>query len=283
VPAGVANVDASQRARITSRVAEVPNAATPYFVPVHIGVREARRYFAHELEVDRCEADQIPPVKRGAPTATGDATHGKSEIFIHKGEVTKNGSFGCQVSPAFAALRQAMIEYHLESDGWFYAEFPDDFRFAREVHWEREPTLFPEHTERVARLAALTRELNATVDPMIGIIDKVLARQVSGKLTRLKGEIAVLQRQVDARSNAPDAPARQEVLDNLQAIVDAAADEDIVALLEAEKAQRTTEWQERTSELRAQLAAVQREIDDFGWNDAMHGDYWVIRPDERAS
>ena len=280
--ASIHSVDlAAKRLRIgKSTASAVPNAPSPYWLLVYDGTRAARYYFKPTFDDDTAPSDQLVPF--------GREELGKGGIRFHHGGFGKNGSQGCQVSPYSMRLRSALIDYHVEMNGTYYMEnatHPELDRI-REMHSEsNKPPLVVEYETLTKDLAALQQQLKATlVDPLAQAVDEVVrgGRDDASVLLALQEAITETRAKIDFAQDVADTPSEEQLLPVLATLTELAMDEDVTTLVEWAK-----QHGERVASLKREIAELDQRIKDstrkWGWNDAIHGDYWLVRPDERVT
>jgi len=261
-----------------STAAAVPAGPTPYWILAYDGVREARFYFKPGFDAD------IAPPNTRAPYGPDEL--GKGGIRIHLGGLNKTGSQGCQVSPYFMRLRMAMIAYHREVNQTYYAEnatHPDLDR-VRDMYTEQnKPPLIVEYENATEELRALEPQLKAALaDPLARALDEVVrsGSDDASRLVALKDVIEQLLAKLRFVQDAADTPSEDEILPVLATLTELAADEDVTTMV-----QWAAEHAEEVAPLSQKVAELQQKIKDskrWGWDDAVQGDYWLVRPDERA-
>ena len=151
------------------------------------------------------------------------------------------------------------------------------------------PALIQHFLDLDKQLSELQPQLAAKLfDPLKSAIDTTLRKKgAKARLTELAKQIDKAKAQPTADRDVGEGPTQQEVIDTLQAILDGANDQNVQQLLKDAQKQEAEAIKLRAGPLQQQcdqLAAdIDKEIQSYGWNDAMHGEYWLIRPDERAS
>jgi hypothetical protein len=99
-------------------------------------------------------------------------------------------------------------------------------------------------------------------------------------LEALQDSIAEAQARLRLAEDAGDEPSEDLILPVLATLTELAADEDVVTAVAWAR-----EHQDTIAGLKRRIGELSKAIADeearWGWNDAMQGIYWVIRPDER--
>ena len=264
-------VDTATNTVLLEKPGAVPANPAPYWIAVYDGLHEGRYYFNAAFEPDNAEPAKIP----GAA--------GKGQIRIHRGVMPKSGSEGCQVSPYFARLRAALISAHLETNETYYADYASNTRVDRIGHMHTDlehPKLIVEYADAIDDLTALNKRItNALADPVIRAIDDAMADGFTDQnLDHLRLAAERLRERIANQDIDPI--AEEETLPMIEALTEQAADPNTAAMLEWLTAQRepVMRWRQRAQEISERIEQIRSEI---GWKNAIAGEYWLIRPDER--
>jgi hypothetical protein len=262
-----------------STAAAVPASPTPYWLLVYDGARGARFYFKPTFDDDTAPPDTAVPF--------GPNELGKGGIRIHHGGFGTNGSQGCQVSPYFMRLRMALIDYHKEVNRTYYDENAANPALdrVRDMHSEdNKPPLIVEYEKLTKDLAALQQQLQvAMVDPIARAVDEVVrsGQDDTSRLLALQEAINETRAKIDFAQDVADTPSEDQLIPVLETLTDLALDEDVTSMVEWAK-----QHQEQVGRLKQQVTELDQRLKDetkkWGWNDAMQGDYWLVRPDERV-
>ena len=280
----VASIYSVDRTNNTLRVGKstataVPASPTPYWLLVYDGARGARFYFKPTFDDDTAPPDKAVPF--------GPNELGKGGIRIHHGGFSKSGSQGCQVSPYFMRLRMALIDYHKEVNRTYYEENAADPNLdrVRDMHSENnKPPLIVNYEKLTKNLAALQQDLHvAMVEPLARAVNEVVSsgQEDTSRLLALQEAIAETRAKIDFAQDVADTPSEEQLIPVLATLTELAMDEDVTSMVAWAE-----QHQEQVGRLKQQIAELDRQIKDetkkWGWNDALHGDYWLVRPDERA-
>ncbi len=132
-------------------------------------------------------------------------------------------------------------------------------------------------------MAALQQRLKTTLaDPLAHALDEIVrSGDEEARLVALQEVIEEFQARLRLAQDIADTPSEDQILSILATLTELAADEDVVTMVEwaAEHAERVSRLRQEIEELKQRM---RQEINHWGWNGAIHGDCWVIRPDERA-
>jgi hypothetical protein len=255
---------------------------TPYWIGVFDGTRRNRRYASPGFEANDTEPNLRPHQQISKSQIAG----GMAGIRVHRGETaTASGSEGCQVSPWFKRLRMALIAYHKEANATYYAENKGD------PHLDQVPQMLSDQNQPplMNRYLALRSELDALqasikeklADPLARALDAVLAAGTDeDRLRQLQDAIDDVQAQLRVVRDAGDVRTEQEILPALNTLTDLATAEDVATAVRWAQDNADLVSRLRTEMLEKQ-ASIDAEVERWGWNHAIQGDYWVIRPDER--
>jgi hypothetical protein len=207
-------------------------------------------------------------------------------IRIHRGETqTVSVSEGCQVSPWFKRLRMALIAYHKEANATYYAENADDphlDRVREALSDQNEPPLMSHYLKLRDELAAKQDRINQLLaDPLSRALNAVLtAGSDEQQLQQLRQAVDDFQQQLRVVQDAGDVRTEQEILSVLDTLTSLAADVDVATAVQWAQDNADLISRLRT-EMKEMQASIDAEVERWGWNDAIQGDYWVVRPDER--
>ena len=272
---GIESVDtANNQLRVLRKQeAAVPESA-PYWLYVHDGVRDARYYFKAGVDPDVAPPGTVPP--------SPDGELGKGAIRIHLGETTSSsGSHGCLVSPYHAALRSATTWLHLRANQTYYLEHPNADRVLQMDSLEQPPPPIKAYQALVRRFDALQQTFNSRIaDPMTRALNDVhrSGTNETEVLTALQLAIDELRRRSERARDSGDDPTERELEPIIAELLDLAASEDATTIIELA---------DEIGQLRLELSALKTQIDSekasWGWDDAIHGEIFVIRPDERSA
>ncbi len=280
----VASIHSVDSANNTLRVGKstataVPASPSPYWLLVYDGAREARFYFKPTFDDDSAPPGKLVPF--------GPNQLGKGGIRIHNGGFSKSGSQGCQVSPYFMRLRMALIDYHREVNRTYYEENAAHAELdrVRDMHSENsKPPLIVDYEKLTKDLAALQQQLHTVmVDPLARAVNEVVSSgpDDTSRLLALQEAIAETRAKIDIAEDSADTPSEEQLLPVLATLTELAMDEDVISMVAWAK-----QHQEQVGRLKQQVAELDKQIKDetkkWGWNDAMQGDYWLVRPDQRV-
>ena len=186
------------------------------------------------------------------------------------------------------SLRVALMNYDGEANATFYQECIDPPKFRSEHHWEEhKPALLSHFIDLHDQQQSLVSEIKVFKKALAPLVQTIVTKGATDASVRKLAD--AIKKAESFPKHEPDAsgegPPKDSVLDALQDILDGASDDAVTARMQAEQAQLAQELQEhaaRLTKMKENLdAQIANEISTYGWNDAIHGEYWLIRPDER--
>lgn len=277
--------------------AEVPTGPAPYWIAIFDGTGENFFYFKPELDSDSVPAGKPAPFKEIVDTGQVGkdgkkkkkvVESGKGGIRIHLGETSSygSGSHGCQVSPYFMRLRMAMVSYHQEANATYYDENKSNPNLDKvpEVFTEdHKPALIRPYLGYVEELNRFQNDLKTTLaDPLFNALDAALrAGNNEESLQVLRLALQEFEDRLQGVEDVADKPSEREIVPVVETLTELVAGEDVTTALEWARANS-----DRVSRAKQAIDELSKKIKDelgrWGWNDAMHGEYWLIRPDQRS-
>lgn len=265
--------------------AEIPPDPSPYWLLVYDGTRENRYYTKPSFHSRSVPPGQRPKIDRNGNVVPG----GAMGIRIHFGENGRgSGSEGCRVSPYFRELRMAMIQCHEEANATYFAETkndPNQDNLHHMVTAEKKPPWLAAYSGLGKAIDELNRTIKELVtDPANTAIDAVRRAGNANERVQAVEEAIEEARQnhrisVDTPEQMADLPSDDVILSNLGTLLQMLNDGDTADILQMAEANR-----EAVSRLKRDIAKLEAEratTVERRWDDAMHGEYLLIRPDER--
>lgn len=264
----------------------IPSDPSPFWILVYDGTRDNRYYFKTDFKSRTVPAGQVPHIDRHNNVVPG----GAMGIRIHLGENGQgSGSEGCQVSPYYRQLREATIGYHIEANTTYYRENANnlDVDQLQSMHTTKSPPDWIAHYLEIYReVEQLTSDVSRLVSGPLSIaLDEVRrAGSDEDRLAALRQAIfnAQLSAQVtkSTATEMADSPSEDQVLPDLEVLLSLSSEEDTASLIQWAKdnADTIARLRQRIAELEVQK---EQTVQRWGWDDAIHGEYFLVRPDER--